>query len=154
MKKIIIQLSAKNNIVSRLTRWVTRGEFAHVDLILPASPLILVGAHVFGGIQKQVFNQKDFTKIKRYEVEVPDRVIDWVNKQIGKKYDIMAIVGFIFKLPALENTSSICSEFVIDALEQSRCFKQEIAFPSSKISPRDLHLILQILDSADCAKLL
>lgn len=153
MNKITIQLSAKNNIASRLTRWITRGEFAHVDIILPSSPLVLVGAHLFGGIQRKAFIRKDFVNIKRYEVEVSDEVIDWVNGQLGKKYDVIAILGFIFKIPAVENTSSICSEFVFDALEQSDCFNHEVKFHSSKISPRDLHLILQTLEAVGCTKL-
>lgn len=156
MNKITIQLSAKNNIASRLTRWITRGEFAHVDIILPSElnvPGFLIGAHLFGGIQKTIFREKDFVKIKRYEVEVSNEVIDWVKGQLGKKYDVIAILGFIFKIPAVENTSSICSEFVFDALEQSDCFNHEVKFHSSKISPRDLHLILQVLESVGCAKL-
>lgn len=153
MNKITIQLSAKNNIASRLTRWITRGEFAHVDIILPSSPLVLIGTHLFGGIQKKAFIRKDFTNTKRYEVNVSDELIDWVNRQLGKKYDVMAILGFIFKIPAVENTSSICSEFVFDALEQSNCFSHKVKFHSSKISPRDLHLILQVLEAVGCAKL-
>lgn len=154
MSKITIQLSAKNNIASRLTAWATRGEFSHVDIILPKSPLILVGAHLSGGIQKKAFVKKDFVNTKRYEIEVSEKVIDWVNSQLGKKYDVRAILGFIFKIPANENTSSICSEFVFDALEQSNCFRHSVKFHSSKISPRDLHLVLQVLEAVGCAKLL
>jgi hypothetical protein len=150
---LTIQLSASNNIVSRITRWTTRGEFTHVDIILPNTPDVLIGAHVFGGIQKKTFIKNDFVNIKRYELEVSIKVINWVNNQLGKKYDLMAIAGFVFKIPANENTASICSEFVFDAIEQSNCFNHKVKFQSSKISPRDLHLVLQTLEAVGCAKL-
>lgn len=154
MSKITIQLSAKNNIGSRITRWVTRGEFAHVDIILPQSPLVLIGAHLFGGIQKKAFIKKNFANIKRYEIEVPAGTIDWVYAQQGRKYDLWAIFGFIFKIPIRETTASICSSFVFDVLEMSEPFTHFVKFKSTEISPRDLHLVLQTLEATCCAKLL
>jgi ABC-type phosphate/phosphonate transport system ATPase subunit len=149
---LIIQLSAKNSIISKITTWITRGEFGHVDLVLPDG--VLIGAHVFGGIKKTIFKKTDFSKIKRYEIEVSQDTIDWVKLQDGRKYDMMAILGFIFKIPVLENRASICSEFAFDALEKSKCFNHPIDFQSSKISPRDLHLILQTVEAVGCAKLI
>lgn len=153
MSKLIIQLSAKNNIASRLTKWATRGEFAHVDIILPSSPLVLIGAHLFGGIQKKPLIKKHFANIKRYEIEVPAGTIDWVYAQQGRKYDVLAIMGFIFNIPIRETTASICSSFVFDVLEMSEPFSHYVKFKSSQISPRDLHLVLQVLEATGCAKL-
>jgi hypothetical protein len=149
---LTIQLSASNNPISKITRWITRGEFGHVDIILPNDPEILIGAHVFGGIKKTRFKAADFSKIKRYEIEVSQKTISWVSKQLGRKYDISAIFGFIFKIPVREDTASICSEFAFDVLERS--FNHQVKFQSSKISPRDLHLVLQVLEAKGCAKLI
>lgn len=149
---LTIQLSASNNPISKITRWITRGEFGHVDIILPNAPNTLIGAHVFGGIKKTTYNCSDFSKIKRYKIEVSQETILWVSKQLGRKYDISAIFGFIFKIPVREDTTSICSEFAFDVLEQS--FNHQVKFQSSKISPRDLHLVLQVLEAKGCVKLL
>lgn len=151
--KITIQLSASNKIISRITRWITRGEFGHVDIILPQSPNVLIGAHVLGGIKKTIFRKDDFSKIQRYEFEVSQDTINWIDAQLGRKYDLMAIAGFVLKIPLSENTASICSEFAFDVLEKSEAFSHYVDFQSSKISPRDLHLVLQVLEAVCCAKL-
>jgi len=151
---LTIQLSASNSIISRVTRWVIRGKFGHVDIILSNAPNILIGAHIFGGIKKTKFTENAFSKIKRYEIEVSQETINWVSEQIGRKYDLWAIFGFIFKIPVFENTASICSEFAFDVLEKSECFNHQVKFQSSKISPRDLNLVLQTLEATRCAKLL
>ena len=151
-KTLIIQLSANSTIISRLVQWVTRGEFAHVDIVLPRGALI--GAYTFGGIKIVPFHLNNYSKLKRYEIKVDQHTIDWVGIQVGRKYDFMAILGFLLKLPPKENTASICSEFAMDVLMQSKSFKEHsIPFPSSKISPRDLHLILQVLVATGDAKL-
>lgn len=149
---LTIQLSANNSIISKMIRWVTRGDFNHVEIVMPNS--ILIGAHLHGGIKKTIFNAKDFSKIKRYEIAVSQETINWVQKQQGRKYDLLAIAGFILKIPMHENTASICSEFAFEVLERAECFSHFVDFQSSKISPRDVHLILQVLEATGRAKLL
>jgi hypothetical protein len=149
---LTIQLSASNSIVSKMIKWVTRGDFNHADIVMPDG--VLIGAHLSGGIKKTIFNKKNFSKIKRYEIEVSQGTINWVKEQQGCEYDVLAIVGFILKIPMRENTASICSEFVFDVLEKAECFNHKVDFQSSKISPRDLHLVLQVLEATSCAKLI
>lgn len=150
--KLIIQLSAKNKVFSRLIQWGTRGEFDHVDIVM--SDGALIGAHLFGGIKKTKMKDINFFKTKRYEIEVSEGTIIWVKQQIGRKYDIMAILGFIFKIPVRETTASICSAFAFDVIEKSSAFYSNTDFNSAEISPRDLHLILKVLNATGCAKLI
>lgn len=151
-RTLTIQLSASNSIVSKMIKWVTRGDFNHADIVMPDG--VLIGAHLSGGIKKTTFNKKNFSKIKRYEIEVSQETINWVQEQQGREYDVLAIVGFILKIPMSENTASMCSEFVFDVLEKAMCFDHKVDFQSSKISPRDLHLVLQALEATSCAKLI
>lgn len=150
--KAIIQLSSKNNLVSRITKFITRGEFAHVDIIVPNFPYHYIGAHLLGGIQTTRISATRFHATKRYEVEVSNENAKWALEQVGRKYDIKAILGFLFKIPFRENRDLMCSAFVFDFLEQTPDFKHHIDFKSNKISPRDLHLILQIMEATGHAK--
>jgi len=145
--KITIQLSAKKNFVSWATNWITRGKFSHVDIILSDDPYFLYGAHLFGGIKRIPTSKPKFLRTKRYEIEISNHSIKWIKAQVGRKYDVMAIAGFILRIPIKENSASICSAFVFDALEKSDCFDHEIDYRSTEISPRDLHLILQVLEA-------
>ena len=151
--KITIQLSTKRSFVSIIINWITRGKFSHVDIIFSDDPYFLYGAHLFGGIKRMPEKKQKFLRTKKYEIEISDKSIKWIKNQVGRKYDVMAIFGFILKIPIKENSASICSAFVFDALEKSDFFDHEIDYRSSEISPRDLHLILQVLEATGgCTK--
>jgi hypothetical protein len=147
MQKIQIQLSAKNLFFSKATRWMTRGDFGHTDIVLPNG--MLLGAHILSGIKQISYNPKNYSKTRRFEFYISDEDYEIMLQKQGIGYDVKAILGFIFKSKLLESPHKlICSEFVWEyAIKKSEQKKQgvSLSFHGSKISPRDVNLICDVL---------
>jgi hypothetical protein len=148
MAKIQIQLSSKRSFIAKAIRWLTRGEFNHVDIVMPGGKLI--GAFMGFGVREFYYDRAKYLHVKRYQLEVTPELVEWVYSQKGRKYDILAILAFIFRFKLKKNSPTICSELALDFLKKTViCNEGEygITFNSAKISPRDIHLILQTLES-------
>jgi uncharacterized protein YycO len=114
-----VALYKGNSIINKLIRLFTRGNYNHVSVIfedgtcVEANPVKGIYAH------KQFF---DDVKQKNYLIEIytvdqtPEQNLimeDFVKRQIGKKYDFMAFLGFLFYATKETRKSSnkwMCSE--------------------------------------------
>lgn len=147
MQTIQIQLSAKNRFFSKLTRWITRGNFGHVDIVLPNT--MLLGAHIFGGVKQIEYHVKNYSATRRFELCISNENYQTMLEKQGNSYDAKAIFGFIFKSKLLENPHKyICSEFAWKYAIRNAIGKKEDAildFHGSKISPRDINLVCDVL---------
>lgn len=75
----------------------------------------------------------------------PQQETDWLNfleAQIGKPYDMTAILAFPLQRDWREPDSWFCSELAASSLEACGWFKKPLANPSNEITPRDLLLVL------------
>jgi hypothetical protein len=150
---ITFQLSAKKALFSRLTRWQTRGDYGHIDIITDDKPGYLLGARMLKGISYIKYNKNDYSKTRRYKLTIDHNVFNKLHfAKIGTMYDYGAILGFLTKFNIDNPNALICSEFAFAVLNDCDQIKEKIAFKGSKISPRDMRLILDTLVSVGVAQ--
>jgi hypothetical protein len=120
-RRIYYQFSTSRGVGSWFIRWFTWSEFSHVDLVEPDGWLL--GARLFanhapsgkGGVQRRPPEYVKFTKTLRVCIEVTQTQYEtfWAeaHRQIGKKYDWLAVFGFLFKKDWQNQDRWFCSEF-------------------------------------------
>lgn len=93
-------------IGSMVIRWFTRSKWSHVDIVLSDkldSDTPIVGALASGGVTKYYLGDRmeKATRASAVRInctpEIGNKAIDWLETQIGKKYDWGAIffaIGF------------------------------------------------------------
>lgn len=125
---------------------------SHVEAVLADGYL---GAHADGGVQVRPFDydKGQFTKEAFYTLpSIPqqDQAFEaFLRMQVGKPYDLEAIAGFVLDHDWRENDSWFCSELQAAALETAGWFHRAIATEISRITPRDLLLIVSTYASSD-----
>lgn len=111
-------------IVSRMIQLQTRSPYSHIALQLDDGTVIEAW-HV-GGVR----HNADWTTIhgKGTSVDVfrfneeslcqfdEGKVLAWLQKQLGKKYDFLSVFRFLSKRKALKNDRWFCSELVEQAI--------------------------------------
>lgn len=110
---ITIQFSRNEKIGSRLIRWFTWSKYSHVDIVIAGNEVI--GAR-FDGVK--IRTSKDLDSV-RFNVDAPDSVIGEMITQIDKKYDWLALFGFLFRRKWEDENKWICSELVAWAFKES-----------------------------------
>jgi hypothetical protein len=148
---IRLRFISENNLMSPVVCWWTGCEFSHVEVCLPEGYL---GARPFAehidgktippGVQIRPFNYLTPKKEAFATIDVDDdvtsRVINVLREQIGKEYDLRAILGFPFNRDWRETNAFICSELCAYAFEQvGRPLLNPVA-KVSRLSPRDILL--------------
>lgn len=143
---VILQLSAEDNIVSETIRTWTRGNYSHVDIVMPSGTLL--GARSDGGVQIRQPNYAPFTTTKRVMFgggkDWDDAFYTFLMEQIGKPYDTWAVAGLALDRDWRHPDKWFCSELAAAALEQGH-FILPLSTGFSFISPRDIELIASIL---------
>lgn len=117
---------------------------SHVECLMPDGTLL--GAHYDGGVQARAhdYDKGKFTKELYLQVALdePTMFYAFLTSQLGKPYDITAIEALVFDRDWNEADSWFCSELQAAALAHAGFFPSELATTFSKITPRDLLLIL------------
>jgi hypothetical protein len=118
---------------------------SHVEAVMPDGSLL--GAHYDGGVQSRLKGY-DAATIQREEIvslpcadAVEQKFLDFLCGQIGKPYDLEAIVGLVAQRDWRSPDSWFCSELQAAALEESG-YMLPLAADVAKITPRDLLLIV------------
>jgi len=133
-------VTTRNNWLSNLIRWQTQGTVSHVESILPDGSII--GAYLDG--VKQVPGNTDFGYTSQTFVDVlaPQESVDkWVaylKSRCGRKYDFLAILGFVLHMNIRTPGAFICSMDATLALRASGTFKRPLSEQAHRVSPRDL----------------
>lgn len=119
---------------------------SHVEAVMPDGTYL--GAHFDGGVQARLrtydagkFTRQLFVALP-CEPEQNFRFIKFLEDQIGKPYDIEAIAALVAERDWRAPDSWYCSELQAAALEECGWFTSPLAAEVSKITPRDLLLIL------------
>lgn len=113
--------------VSKAIMWISRGGYSHAAILLNNDSII--EAHAGSGVRprKNLLAEVDTnTVVDVFNVDTtPDQDIiiqDFLKKQVGKKYDYLAIVGFIIHTThkgRIQYGRWICSELVFAAFQQA-----------------------------------
>jgi len=100
-------------IFARLVCWVRGGDSAHCEVSdkwTGLSHSCVSASFVDKGVRrKQLWLAPEKWRI--YELELsPEVVADWYRKNAGKGYDILGLLGFLFRRVTGESNKYFCSE--------------------------------------------
>lgn len=103
-------------IYSRFVRWWMRGIYSHCEIIF-SDNISASASFIDGGVR---FKKIDYDDTHWDFVEVPGSLEgnarDWFNANVGKKYDILGNIGFIFRVVAADKNKWFCSDALGAAL--------------------------------------
>ena len=148
-------VTTKNNWLSNLIRWQTLGTVSHVESVLPDGSII--GAYLDG--IKQIPGDSDLGYTSQIIVDVlapQESVEKWVRylkSRKGRKYDFLAILGFVLHMNIRTPGAFICSMDATLGLRESGTFPRPLSEQAHRISPRDLLLILSAHPVATIGKI-
>lgn len=133
---ITLQFSTTRHISSKAIQFFTWSWASHVDFVLPNGKLFGALATQDGG-GVRLHDAENYTRIERFQVDVPESIIDIAMTQEGKPYDWAGIFGLVLRERNWEDDDKwFCSELVAWSFKQG-------GFPllnetTSRITPRDL----------------
>ncbi len=119
---------------------------SHVEAVMPDG--MLLGAHYDGGVQARPrdYDHGQFIREDIVGIPVPDLMADkfhsFLKSQIGKPYDIEAILAFVAQRDWQAPGSWFCSELQAAVLAACGWFASSLATEFNHITPRDLLLIV------------
>lgn len=115
MAVIRIEFSKSGSIISKLIRWFTWGKWSHVAVRMPEGDMI--EAREFLGVVRRNVKYEDVQQVVLEVTEEQAKVFhDVLRSQVGKPYDWLAILGFLFRRDWQRDDYWICSELVAWAL--------------------------------------
>lgn len=154
MKSITLQFSFQADLGADLIAYFGHGAgFSHVDVVLADGRLLgardAVCAGVAAGVQIRPADYARFTRtlpVTLFTGAANAQGFDtFLRAQLGKPYDMRAIIGFAVGRDWRESDSWFCSELVAAALEAATIFPYRLATPANKIDPDDLLLALSVM---------
>jgi uncharacterized protein YycO len=144
---MILRFVTGNALISRAIRTAEYGFWAsHVEAQMPDDTLL--GAHFDGGVlaRKVGYDKADTTR--EMFVHLPATTIQddafhaFLRGQLGKPYDLTAVEAIPVARDWTTPNAWFCSELQAAALRACGWFACDLAAQFSKITPRDLLLIL------------
>lgn len=135
-----IYFCTNNTIYNKLVRLFTGFKYSHVVIVKDGR---IIDSSFPKGVKEYSFNGF-LNNYKEYElitINFDDEVFNIAKKEIGKKYDLLAIFSFLFKRNWQEKDKWMCSELAAYCLCSAgyKLLKQRY----NKISPKDLYYMLQ-----------
>lgn len=145
---IRLQFSAMDDPASEAIKLFERGWPSHVDALLDDGTLLGARSDSVGGKSPGVqIRPSWYAAFSHVEVVMLGATIlqreAWLNfllAQVGKPYDILAIVAFTMGRDWRQPDSWFCSELQAAALESCGWFPRPLANAANEITPRDLLL--------------
>ena len=144
---ITLQFAAMSDPGSEAIKLFSRGWPSHVDTVLRDG---LLGARsdalagVPPGVQIRPPGYEAFERTLTVKLpstpQIEAAFRAFLDAQIGKPYDKLAIAAFAVERDWREPGAWFCSELVAAALEASGWFPALLANPANEITPRDLLL--------------
>ena len=104
------------SLTSRLIKFITRGQYSHTAIILGSGRIVEAwqGSNSVRVIRTLSEGHKAGTPVDIYSVRMgadQERLFrEYVEAQIGKKYDYWGIAGFLLRRDLQRGESSFCSE--------------------------------------------
>lgn len=144
---ITLRFVTSPDMVSAGIRAAEYGFWAsHVEAALPDGTLL--GAHFEGGVRVRPADYDAGQRSKEMRITLPsddlmdDRFYAFLNKQLGKPYDVEAILAFVTQRDWQSPEAWFCSELIAAALVACGWFSTPLATEFNHITPRDLLLIV------------
>jgi hypothetical protein len=144
---IRLRFVTANDPVSAGIRAAEYGFWAsHTEAVMPDGTLL--GAHYDGGVQARPadYDKGQFSREMIVSIPAPPAMTDafhsFLRAQVGKPYDVQAIIAFIAERDWQQPDSWFCSELQAAALVHCGWFAAPLATEFNHITPRDLLLII------------
>ena len=141
---MIIYAYKGRSLISKMIKFQTRSEYSHIAFDLEDDLGVIEAWHKGGVTRSESVStlHKKGTEVDVFRVDDSydnGRVRDFVNAQIGKKYDFKAIGRFLTRRDHRADNKWFCSELAFAALcEGGLPLLKRI--PASHVSTRDLVL--------------
>lgn len=107
-----LRFSASKVAGSKMIAWFTWADFSHVEVVFSTHT---IGSRFVGGVQEWPLGSK-YRHVKDVRIDVSQAFFDFLEAQLGRKYDYLSILGFIFRRDWQEKRRWHCSELIASAL--------------------------------------
>ena len=116
---VSINFYKASNITDKLICFISRGKYCHVNLTVNG---VAYEAKAFSKVRKFVLNKRN-NRIDSFKIDLTKYqelgLVEYLENQLGKHYDYIGLLGFIFYINFRANNSNklFCSELVFEALK-------------------------------------
>lgn len=141
---ITIQHHYGKSILASLIRFFSRGDYNHTSILIGG---YVYEAHIHTGVTKTKL--KDWNPPSKvvashnFYTDSTPMVMKWLDKQVGKKYDITGVIAFIFPLLPQRTGYWFCSELAFVAL--AKALSVEFSTHEQKKSPQDMFTLCKFI---------
>lgn len=100
--------------VSWIIRLLTWSEYSHVALVSPDMQKVIEAAHTVGVREVPLaewIGNRDYT-LKSIDHPAPDVAWKWARTQLGCKYDMRYLWGFLFRREIQRHSAWACTELI------------------------------------------
>ena len=137
-----------DKLLSKLIRFFSGGFYNHTSIEING---IIYEAHIHTGVRKAYLDEWDDTTVKTYfEYDLwPKReklVEDWLKRQVGKKYDTLGVLSFLWRFIPQRMGAWYCSELAMVSF--MKLHKIDKGNYKQKKSPQDFYELLYIIDNS------
>ena len=138
--ELILRFSAQNKLASwfiRFFRWIP---YSHVEAVMSMNRTY--GARLIGGVE--IRSASTYSKHDDVVVIVPESL--WIEalQLRGSKYDVLSLIGFLFRIKIQKGKWKTCVEMWAELLQKHGVIK----VPDTRvIDPFQLYLILTNLNT-------
>lgn len=137
---IALQFAAEDGITAEAIKLYERGWPSHVDAIMPDGSLL--GARIENGVAIRKPGYVKFARTELIRLPAGEGIASvfygFLRQQLGKPYDVKAIIAFALPRDWRDPRAWFCSELIAAALEQSCFFPHRLSSPANEVTPRDL----------------
>jgi len=125
MKEIEFQFHRSNHLLGRLIRFFSRGMFNHVSIRMGR---YVYESHIHSGVRKVLYSKWNSDSVVHsflldVDTDSYDYTKEWLDKQVGKKYDIFGVLSFLWRLFEESEGKWFCSELAMVTLAKARCIE-------------------------------
>jgi hypothetical protein len=151
--QVTLQFVQGKDWSGRLIEWFGGGpRYSHVDIVTPTGMLLGARSDVVGGRPAGVqVRPSDYIGDEKFlRISLPcssaqaNAFYDFLNAQIGKPYDKIAILAFLIGRDWRDTSAWFCDELAASALETAGLI-QPLAVPENKLTPGSLLLVLSAI---------
>jgi hypothetical protein len=145
---ISLQFVEGTGVGSAMIKWFGHGKFSHVDCVLPDGSLLGARSDVIQGVPAGVqIRPAGYMTGPVERVDIPctaeqeQMFYSYGRSQIGRAYNQLGIIAFVFSVGWTNEEERFCSEFATMCLRGAGMLGQ-LSEPPNKIDPDSLRLIL------------
>jgi hypothetical protein len=147
-----LQFVLGENLASLAIAWFNSGHFSHVDSVLPDGTLTGARSDIIGGgsgVRNRPAGYETWRRrVVMYVPCTPEQYAKYwafINAQLGKPYDMSAIVAFMLDRNFHDPDQWFCSELVTAALEAAGIIGT-LFEGCNKVSPTPLALVVSSIE--------